>query len=58
MKTNELGYTYNEAMNTIAQNLQINYFKLYGHGSQTNDRRKPQQNANRINRGHVKVRNY
>jgi hypothetical protein len=58
MRKNELGYTYNQAMNTIAQNLKLNYIKLYGHGSQTNDGRKPQQNANRINRGHVKVRNY
>ena len=58
MKTNELGYTYNQAMNTIAQNLKLNYIKLYGYGSATNDQGQRKQNANRINRGHVKVRNY
>lgn len=58
MKTNELGYTYNEAMNTIAYNLKLNYIKLYGHGSTKNDQGARKQNANCINRGHVKVRNY
>lgn len=54
MTTNELGYTYNEVMQAIEMNLQINYKKL--HGSEQIKRRKPKSNAYRIDRGNAQMR--
>lgn len=52
--TNELGYTYNEVMMHIANNLEINYRKLYG--QQQNKSRKPKSNAYRIDGSHAQMR--
>jgi hypothetical protein len=52
--TNELGYTYNEVMIHIANNLEANYRKL--HGQQQNKSRKPKSNAYRIDRGDAQMR--
>jgi hypothetical protein len=51
---NELGFTYNEVMMHIANNLEINYRKL--HGQEQNKPRKPKSNAHRIDRGNAQMR--
>lgn len=54
MTRNELGFTYNEVMQAIEMNLQINYKKL--HGSEQNKSRKPKSNAYRLDSGNAQMR--
>ena len=52
--TNELGFTYNEVMMHIANNLD-EYYKTKN-GQQQNKSRKPKSNAYRIDRGNAQMR--
>lgn len=54
MRRNELGFTYNEVMQAIENNLNDYYRKK--NGSEQNKSRKPKSDAYRIDRGNAQMR--